>query len=192
MQQEGETDQEMQEMIVQCMGGYLKTFKSGFLGLYNQTPLAEHYMSWLVRGVSPWRSWVALTSVRCSAGLGGGNTNTDCAVRVLRHCGTLWRGSSAAGATFSARFAAWLPPASLFQLFSPQGRGCEPQQCWHLVILRSQRKSDRQRCTVLGRALTAAGRPLPLWRPVRAQPIGANWQQRQLTDAGAAQARWTS
>ena len=53
MQQEGETDQEMQEMIVQCMGGYLKTFKSGFLGLYNQTPLAEHYMSWLVRGAFP-------------------------------------------------------------------------------------------------------------------------------------------
>ena len=127
-------------------------------------------MSWLVRGVSPWRSWVALTSVRCS----GQGSEVAIQIRIAlcvccdiaEHCGE-------AAAPQAQRFlpGSWLPPASLFQLFSPQGRGCEPQQCWHLVILRSQRKSDRQRCTVLGRALTDAGRPLLLWRPVRAQPI---------------------
>ena len=49
MLQEGETDQEMQEMIVQCMGGFFKTFGEAFLGPYQTTPLAEHYMTWLVR-----------------------------------------------------------------------------------------------------------------------------------------------
>lgn len=48
MLQEGETDQEMQEMIVQCMGGFFKTFGPEFLALFQETPLAQHYLTWLV------------------------------------------------------------------------------------------------------------------------------------------------
>ena len=49
MLQEGETDHELQEMIVQCMGGFFKTFGVQFLALFQETPLAQHYLSWLVR-----------------------------------------------------------------------------------------------------------------------------------------------
>ena len=48
MMQEGETDQEMQEMIVQCMGGFFKTFGPEFLALFQETHLAQHYLAWLV------------------------------------------------------------------------------------------------------------------------------------------------
>merc|ERR1740130_1510989 len=41
LQQEGQTDEEMQEMIVQCMGGFFKAFGADFLQVYLSTPLAE-------------------------------------------------------------------------------------------------------------------------------------------------------
>jgi HEAT repeat protein len=53
MNHEGSTDEEMQEMIVQCMGGFFKTFGQAFLEVYQQTPLAEHYISWLVQLTLP-------------------------------------------------------------------------------------------------------------------------------------------
>ena len=53
MNHEGSTDEEMQEMIVQCMGGLFKTFGQAFLEVYQQTPLAEHYISWLVQLTLP-------------------------------------------------------------------------------------------------------------------------------------------
>ena len=39
-------------MIVQCMGGFFKTFGPSFLALYQQTQLAEHYMTWLSSDVA--------------------------------------------------------------------------------------------------------------------------------------------
>jgi hypothetical protein len=47
-----ETDQELQEMIVQCMGGFFKVFGSEFLHVYTSSPVAKTYMSWLVRPTS--------------------------------------------------------------------------------------------------------------------------------------------
>ena len=36
---EGQADEEMQEMIVQCMGGFFKTFGNAFYEVFQQTPL---------------------------------------------------------------------------------------------------------------------------------------------------------
>ena len=46
--QEGQTDDEMQEMIVQCLGGFFKTFGQSFFVEYQQTALHQTFMGWLV------------------------------------------------------------------------------------------------------------------------------------------------
>jgi hypothetical protein len=48
MLQGGETDQEMQETIVLCMGGFFKTFGAEFFAVFQQTGVAQHCLTWLV------------------------------------------------------------------------------------------------------------------------------------------------